>query len=126
VITGRVTQPRLAERIDDYALLQMLQNGACIRVIPKPPGGSVVVMIVPGWPRRTPARVFAVLKQELKSSLKLFDRNERDKLGQLDETAKSISLCFTKRPLTNSANIQQTPIAVRLYTAPPHAPWLRG
>jgi hypothetical protein len=47
------------------------RGGAYIRVMPKPLGGSVVVMTVPVGPNTTSAQVATVLEQELEALIKL-------------------------------------------------------
>jgi hypothetical protein len=47
------------------------RGGAYLRVIPKPLGGSVVVMTVPVGPNTTSAQVAMVLEQELEALIQL-------------------------------------------------------
>lgn len=51
------------------------RGGACIRVMPRPLGGSVVAMTVPVGPNVTPDQVAAVLEQELATLIKLASGN---------------------------------------------------
>ena len=52
-------------------MAQGKRGGAYIRVMPKPLGGSVVVMTVPVGSNTTSAEVAAVLEQELEALIKL-------------------------------------------------------